>query len=73
MSKVVQLVAYRSKYVDESDAVLGSDFADTFVVALTEDGRIFITQNPQLDMGSFSASCWRELESPTQGESATLD
>jgi len=31
---------------------------------LTEDGEIFITQNPQLDLESFDASCWKELAPP---------
>ena len=73
MAKVVQLVAYQTNLVDEDDHIDEDDNPNAVVLALTEDGRIFITQNPQLDICSFDASCWRELEPPSQKQSVTLE
>ena len=64
MSKVVQLLAYESKFVDHDDNLDRLQWPNTFVMALTEDGEIFITQNPQLDLESFDESCWKELAPP---------
>jgi len=73
MSKVVQLVAYQTNLVDRDDHLenfdeygnpIRNDNPNTVVMALTEDGEIFITQNPQLDLESFDESCWKELAPP---------
>jgi len=73
MSKVVQLLAYQTNLVDkdyhlenldEYGNPIRDDTPNVVVMALTEDGRIFITQNPQLDLCSFDASCWKEIDPP---------
>ena len=67
MSKVVQLVAFQTKVVDSADyweEGMPVPEADTFVLALTDDGSIYITQNPQYDQETFDASCWQHLDPP---------
>tara|TARA_S200000501_G_scaffold298270_1_gene284766 strand:- start:96 stop:302 length:207 start_codon:yes stop_codon:yes gene_type:complete len=64
MNKVVQLTVFQTKLVDDPDDIL-EDNPDVFVLALTKDGSIFITQNPQLDMDSFDWDSWTEIDPPS--------
>ena len=63
MSKVVQLTVYQTKLVDEVEDISNKG-PEVFVLALTEDGSIFITQNPQLALDTFDWSCWCEIDPP---------